>query len=116
MLPKKYRLPIQNVLDKKGEVVRTPYFLVKIFSNTLPYRRFGIIISSSIMPKAVKRNALRRELFDAIERHFTKSGKQVFSLPAGEDFLIIALPKIKILNQGAAVRFFRETINRLFRN
>ena len=63
MLAKKYRLPIAEFLDKKAEVKRSLYFTVKTFVTTLPYSRFGIIISKKVAPKATDRNRIKRLVF-----------------------------------------------------
>ena len=84
MLKKAYRLPIQGVVGKSGRIIKTPCFLVKIFSNELRYPRFGIVISKKISAKATKRNEIRRMLFSMIEKDFFPPN----------DFLIIVSPKI----------------------
>ena len=63
MLSKKQRLPIQQFVDKKAEVRRSPYFTVKTFATTLPYSRFGVVISKKVSPKATERNRLKRLIF-----------------------------------------------------
>lgn len=90
MLAKKYRLPIQSVIGKKewGKL-KTPFFLIKIFSNQFSYARFGIIISKKVAPKATARNRIKRIIFSACNPKEN----------AGKDFLIIANPKIKELGK-----------------
>lgn len=63
MLSKKQRLPIQEFLLKRAEIKRSPYFTVKTFATTLPYSRFGVIISKKTAPMATERNRIRRLIF-----------------------------------------------------
>ena len=93
MLAKKYRLPIQEVVKKTGETLKTPYFLIKIFSNNFSYARVGIVISKKIAPKATDRNRLKRKIFFAIS-NIIKSKNHT---SAGKDFLIIISERIKEL-------------------
>jgi ribonuclease P protein component len=66
MLAKKYRLPVQSVLDQKGVIRRGRYFLVKTFPTALPHSRLGVVVGSSVAAKATARNALRRSLYAAV--------------------------------------------------
>lgn len=68
MLAKKYRLPVQFVVGKKGEEMRFRNFLFKIFPSRLPYSRFGIILKKGIAKKAVDRNRARRTIFDVVRK------------------------------------------------
>lgn len=95
MLAKKYRLPIQSVLGKGGKVIKTPFFLLKIFSSRFPYSRFGIIISKKVAAKSTDRNRLRRIIFSAL-------GPKENS---GKDFLIIVSPKIKELKKEEIINY-----------
>jgi ribonuclease P protein component len=90
MLPKKFRLPIQQWMKKRGRKIITKksnFFIVKFMSNGLGYSRFGIIISSKIQKKAVERNRLKREIFNFIRLNN-------FHLRPGKDFLVVALPAV----------------------
>ena len=92
MLAKQYRLPIQTTLGKKSRILKTPYFLIKIFPTSLPYGRAGIVASLKISKKAVIRNSLKRKFFLILDKEF-------LIRHSGKDFLIIANPRITELNQ-----------------
>lgn len=68
MLAKKYRLPVQSAVGKKGKEMHFPHFLIKIFTSQLPYSRFGVVLKKGIAKKAVDRNRVRRTIFDAIRK------------------------------------------------
>jgi len=100
MLPKKYRLPIQNFVGKKGRSDKSRYFLLKIFS--LPaealakagaHSRFGIIISRRVSKKAVDRNRIKRQIFN-----FLREIKN--QLPI-KDYLIIVHPEAAKLDKSS---------------
>ena len=42
---------------------RSPFFTVKTFATTLPYSRFGVVISKKVSPKATECNRLKRLIF-----------------------------------------------------
>lgn len=100
MLAKKYRLPIQSVVEKNGRVVKTPFFLIKVFPSQFPYSRFGIIISKKVAPKAAARNKIKRIIFSALNPD---------RKPA-KDFLIIAGPKIKELSKKQIIEHVSNNI------
>ncbi len=69
MLAKKYRLQIQNWLrDKNKRIIshRSDFFIVKSSSNSLDYSRFGTVISAKVSKSAVKRNRIKRIIYDFI--------------------------------------------------
>lgn len=96
MLAKKFRLPVQSVIGKNGEIVKAPFFLIKAFPGKFLYPRFGVIISRKVSVKATERNRLKRIIFSAVENFLTEQ-KNV--LPVNKDFLIILSPKIKELEK-----------------
>ena len=94
MLPKKYRLPIQDFVTQRAASQRSPYFAVKIFPAVLPYSRFGVVISKKVAALATERNRLKRVLFSALNPK---------TAPA-KDVLIIVQPAIsKLANKGAII-------------
>ncbi len=90
MLPKKIRLPIQELLNKKGRTYRGDFFTIKVFLNNLSYSRFGIIISKKLVNSAVQRNKIKRMIFSALRSVMDKWQKA--------DYLIV-LNNWKELNQ-----------------
>jgi len=66
MLSKKQRLPIQDFLLAKATVRRSPSFTVKTFRTSLPYSRFGVVISKKVAPKATERNRIKRQIFSLL--------------------------------------------------
>lgn len=64
MLAKKYRLPIQLVLNKSGQTFRSRSFLIKTFTSNLEFNRFGVVISKKVDKRASKRNQIKRMLLD----------------------------------------------------
>ena len=90
MLAKKYRLPIQVVIGKRGQSYKSRYFLLKIFANSLAFNRFGAVISKKVAPRAVDRNKLKRQIFN----FFKNNSLPVQNPNQNKDLLIIAFPGI----------------------
>lgn len=86
MLAKKYRLPIQVVIGKRGQSYKSRYFLLKIFANPLAFNRFGAVISKKVAPRAVDRNRLKRQIFN----FFKNNSLMGQGSGQNKDFLIIA--------------------------
>lgn len=88
MLAKKYRLPVQSAIGKKGRDMKFRNFLVKIFSGPEDFSRFGIVLKKGAVKKASDRNRIRRAMFDSIRMR-----RKDFDFPKN-DYLIIAGPQI----------------------
>jgi len=101
LLAKKYRLPIQSVIGKNARVIKTPFFLFKIFPSRFSYSRFGIIISKKVAPRATQRNKLKRIIFSACNPKENP----------GKDFLMIVSPKIKNLTKEEIIKQLQELFN-----
>jgi len=112
MLAKKYRLPIQAMLGKKGQTLKTSFFSLKIFPGDFSYSRFGVVISKKVAPKATTRNRLRRIIFLAIDPYFREEKKP---LASKRDFLVIVHPTIKDLNIGEIKMHLREIFDKLIK-
>ena len=91
MLAKKFRLPIQSFgrpgANQKIKIVRSEYFTVKSRPNDLGFSRFGTVISRKVSKSAVKRNKIKRIIFN-----FIRLNK--LHLKPGRDVLIIVSPKV----------------------
>ena len=88
MLAKKYRLQIQDWLKNKNKKIftrKSNFFIAKFSSNKLNFSRFGVIISVKVSKSAVKRNKIKRIIFDFIRLN------KFYELP-GNDVAITVLP------------------------
>ena len=104
MLAKKFRLPIQEVLGQKFKTARNEYFAIKSRPNDLGFSRFGTVISRKVSKSAVKRNKIKRVIFNFIrlnKLHFKSPQQNKFATgQAGTDFLIIISPKANQLTKN----------------
>jgi len=69
MLAKKFRLQIQNWLKNKNKKIishRSDFFIVRTSINESSFSRFGVIISAKVSKSAVKRNRIKRIIYDFI--------------------------------------------------
>ncbi|MDP3015407.1 MAG: ribonuclease P protein component [bacterium] len=87
MLAKQFRLQIQKWLreNKKTTTRKSEFFIVKLRDNNLSFSRFGTVISAKVNKSAVKRNKIKRTIFNFIRF------KKLHEL-AGKDILMIVLP------------------------
>lgn len=88
MLAKKFRLQIQNWLknrEKKIITRKSDFFIVKIAANELNFGRIGVIISRKVSKSAVRRNKIKRTIFDFIRLN-------EYHKISGKDILITVLP------------------------
>lgn len=88
MLAKKFRLPIQRWLKEKKKIIarKSDFFIVKAAENNLPYSRFGTVISRKVSKSAVRRNKIKRTIFNFIRLN-------QYQEKPGQDVLISVLPK-----------------------
>ena len=107
MLARKHRLPIQWIIQRNGKVIKTPYFLLKIFPNNLEFCRFGIIISKKVDSRSSVRNKIKRIIFQSVRLHLKNQSA------GGKDFLIILSPVAGILKKQELTQVIEETFNKI---
>lgn len=69
MLPKKYRLHREDnvpYIIKEGTAFQTPTILFKFIQNENENSRFSVIVSKKVAAPGIKRNTLRRRIYEAI--------------------------------------------------
>jgi ribonuclease P protein component len=96
MLAKQFRLQIQKWLKEKKRTVirRSDFFIVKLRDNDLLFSRFGTVISAKVNKSAVRRNKIKRTIFNFIRL-------KKFHELAGKDILIIVSPAAsKLIKSG----------------
>ena len=85
MLAKEFRLPLKTAKNQGFNSLKGDYFVFKKGKNNLLHSRFGVIISGKILKSAVKRNKVKRIVFN-----YVRINK--LHLVPGYDFVLIALP------------------------
>ena len=99
MLAKKFRLPIQAFFEpeeKKEKAFiqkRSKYFFLRTKENGLGFGRFGLIVSGKVSKSAVKRNQIKRIIFDVIRLEKICDKRQ-------KDFLITILSPVSQLDKS----------------
>jgi ribonuclease P protein component len=91
MLPKKQRLPIQLFVGKKGKLAKSPFFLIKIYSASEKFSRFGVTISAKVAKKATARNRMKRLAYNFLRDYYKE-------IPLG-DYWITVLPSAAQLDK-----------------
>lgn len=101
MLSKTNRLPIQNLPKSGFKSFRSHNLTLKIFTNGLPSSRLGVIISKKTAKLAVKRNELKRAVFNSARIFLS-------TLPLA-DYLVI-------INKDLSKAELQKEIEELFKN
>jgi ribonuclease P protein component len=95
MLAKRYKLPVQEVVARTGQTLRSEYFSLKIFPATPgaseKLSRFGVVVSNNVARQAVQRNRIRRAVFRFFKEQYN-------SFPPA-DYLAIAHKKAATLKK-----------------
>jgi len=104
MLAKKYRLPVQNFVKKRGESKKTEYFHIKRFPTNNVYSRFGIVVGKKINKKAAERNKKKRIISSFFEENYKKI--------KNGDFIIISMPAINELDANSIKEELSKTFGR----
>lgn len=99
MLKRKYRLSVSKKIPFKS-IFNTPFFTLKVAPSTLPYNRYGFIVSKQIDKRAVARNRVKRVLRSCVEEIFGQ-------IRPGFDMILIV--------RKGAVESPRENLMRVFR-
>ena len=69
MLAKKYRFHSRGGVKytyQKGKTIRTPKISLVYNENSRGYQRFAVVVSKKVLKSAVRRNRIRRRIYEAI--------------------------------------------------
>ncbi len=106
MLSKKYRLPIQEFIKSRSNIIKGDYFIFKFKKNNLLFSRIGVIISGKVNKSAVKRNKIKRIIFDFFRL-------KEYHLGAGKDILFIVLLSVNKLTKAEIGREIENMLNKM---
>lgn len=89
MIPQRLRLPKNRItyLLHKGKRLGTPYLNLKFLATNKTESHFCVIVSAKIEPLAIKRNKLRRQIYETIRLHHQILTKTF-------DIILIAKPSL----------------------
>ncbi len=92
MISTSHRVPRKSIpyVLRKGAESTSKLFIIRYKKNEQGFSRYRVIISKKIDAKAVKRNKLRRQVYESIRTNIPK--KEEISY----DYILI--PKKKIIN------------------
>lgn len=92
MIAKKYRITKEEIAPilKSGYSLISKLFIIRFKENSKTFFRYRVIISKKISTKAVKRNQLRRQVYEALRINNPEEGKK-------QNFDLILIPKKRIL-------------------
>lgn len=66
MIPKKFKLPINEFPKNHQVLYRGDLFSIRSVANELAYNRLGVVFKSGAFKTAALRNRLRRTVFDSL--------------------------------------------------
>lgn len=86
MIAKKYRIPKTSIarILKKGMLFNSKLFVVRFIQNDKNFCRYRTIVSKKLEKEAVKRNKLRRKIYEAvreIEKETETGNKDMILIP-----------------------------------
>ncbi|MBQ3474288.1 ribonuclease P protein component [Candidatus Saccharibacteria bacterium] len=89
MLNKKYRFHSRGgvrYVYQNGKTIRSPKMSLVFVENTKGFTRFGVIVSKKVEKSAVKRNVIRRRVYEALRTNFDL-------IPKNKDYLFVVYSK-----------------------
>ena len=93
MISKKYKVPRVDIpyILEKGQLTNSNLFIIRYKKNEEKFSRFRVIISKKLESKAVKRNKLRRQIYESIRLNLENNIEN-------NDYILI--PKKKIIEKN----------------
>ena len=73
MLNKRYRFHSRGgvrYVYQKGKTVRSPKMSVVFVRNTRGFTRIAVVVSKKVVKSAVKRNRIRRRIYEVLRKNF----------------------------------------------
>ncbi len=71
---------------QNGKTIRTPKMSLVFVDNPKGYTRFAVIVSKKVEKTAIKRNFIRRRVYEALRRNFEL-------IPKNKDYLFVIYSK-----------------------
>lgn len=94
MIAKKFRIPRVNIayILEKGDEKRSKLFIIRYKKNNKKFCRYRVIISKKLDTQAVKRNRLKRQIYETIRLNLIDQPAEI-----KENLDLIFIPKKIIL-------------------
>ena len=89
MLNHKYRFHSRGgvrYVYKKGKTVRNPKMSLVFVENTRGFTRVAVVVSKKVEKTAVKRNRIRRRIYEVVRLNFDK-------IPKKQDYIFVVYSK-----------------------
>ena len=89
MLSKKYRFHSRGgvrYVYQKGKTIRSPKASLVFAENTRGFTRVAVVVSKKVEKSAVKRNRIRRRIYEVIRKNFDL-------VPKGKDYVFVVFNK-----------------------
>ena len=89
MLNHKYRFHSRGgvrYVYKKGKTVRNPKMSLVFVENTRGFTRVAVVVSKKVEKTAVKRNRIRRRVYEVVRLNFDK-------IPKKQDYIFVVYSK-----------------------
>ncbi|MBI2506540.1 MAG: ribonuclease P protein component [Candidatus Colwellbacteria bacterium] len=116
MLAKKFRLPINTFPVKAKTRYKGQYLTIKAAPNSFPYNRVGVVITKKTAPKAVERNRIRREFFDAFQEVVREDGRRLrqdFGEPKRDLLVLIRPIRLNKIEEEDLMRELNAAIHKI---
>ncbi len=111
MIAKQYRIPKERIpyILKKGDQKKSALFIIKYQKNNEHFFRYRVIISKKIDKSAVKRNKLRRQIYESIRINSIDEKK---ALKNTTNYDILLIPK-KNISSNSYKEIEKDIINNI---
>ena len=102
MLSKKYRFHSRGgvrYVYQHGKTLRRPKMSLTFTKNTRGFTRIAVVVSKKVEKSAVKRNRIRRRIYEALRINFDKIPKKTdyIFIVYSKDILTLPFPKLEEL-------------------
>ena len=109
MFPRNLRLrrkrDIAFVL-RRGRIIRTPYFILRVFATTMAHPRVTVVVSTAVAKKATVRNRVKRQI-----RHILMA--ENYLIKCGVDLMLSVKPPILTASRDERRVAIHEALRRV---
>lgn len=94
-----------DLVFKKGAVLRSEFFTIRMLKNSLNKRRFAILVSKKISKKAMERNKIKRILREAIKN-------QMETFPDNCDYVFYIQPASINITLNSSIKILEKMLKK----
>ncbi len=106
------RQRVAEIIQKPDFETKSRLFVIKKKANKLPHDRFAVVVSKKIHKSAVKRNKVRRQVYESIRLLLQKNAEADVQEPTHSDMILLARTPVQNASFDDIFKAVQQLLNK----